>query len=130
MKVQGVDQDLVQRVISDLMEDVSPDREERLEQSITDVRKDIAVKQDRIRGIMGRVADLTDMITLLSKNGSDAKSQLTIRTLVDRRAVLEEEAEGINLGRMVKKLGQLERELANVRIDQGAVDALKEMMNG
>jgi len=130
MKVQGVDQDLVHRVISDLMEDVSPDREERLTQAIDDVRKDIAAKQERIRGIMGRVADLTDLISLLSKNGSDPKAQLTTRTLVDRKAALEEEAESINLGKMVKKLGQLERELANVRIDQGAVDSLKELMNG
>jgi len=129
--VKLIKDDILVQVISELMEQVSPDREERVYQAIVDVKKDISDKQKRFREITAKMNKVGGLISsLVEQNGADPVAQLAVLTLKKRLDDLEEEADGINLSKMVKKLGLLERELDEIQTNQVLIESIKGALNG
>jgi len=120
---------LLHRIISELLEDASPEKMERLDQAINDVKVDIANKSQRIREIQSRMEDIDSMLNGI--NGSqDPKMLLLHKALRTRRGNLEKEAEGINLGKMVKRLNSLKDEKEELEWNNAIVEDLKGVING
>jgi len=128
--MKGVDQDILHQVITELMEDASPDKEERIVQAIRDVKKDLSSKQRNFRSLTSKLEKIEGLIKSLSSNGSDASTKLIIELLKKRRISLESDLESINLSKMVKKLGYLEQELESVKVNQDIIEQIRENLHG
>jgi len=125
-----LDVSILQRIVTELAEDSSPNRIERLRQSIQDVRFDINEKAKRVKEITDRVSDVDDLIAGLNGERNDPQCQLLIKALRERKERLEVEASQINLGRMVGKLGDLEKQLEELDWNMRVVNQLKERLHG
>jgi len=124
-----INDSLLHRIISELLEDASPERLERLDQSINDVKEDISQKAQRIREIQSRIEDIDSMVSGL--NGSqDPKILLLHKALRTRKGNLEREADGINLAKMVKRLNALKDEKSEIEWNMAIVEDLKGVIDG
>jgi len=128
--MRSIDNDTLLQVMTELMEDVAPEKEERANQAITDLKKELAAKQERFRAIVARIDKVNGLIVNLNVNNGLPETKLVIKSLEARRDSLEGEAETINLGKMVRKLGLLERDLQAIKDNQELIEQIQESLNG
>jgi len=128
--MRSIDNDTLLQVMTELMEDVAPEKEERANQAITDLKKELAAKQERFRAIVARIDKVNGLIVNLNVNNGLPETKLVIKSLEARRDSLESEAETINLGKMVRKLGLLERDLQAIKDNQELIEQIQESLNG
>jgi len=127
--MRDLDLDTLHQVVTELMEESSPDREERVDQAIADVKKDLADKQKRCRELTARMAKVDGLVLSLANHNGNASTKLIIEALRRRREHLEEEAEGINLAKMVKKLGYLQRDKDRMADNQKIIEDIRERLD-
>lgn len=128
--MREIDKDTLHQVVTELMEDAAPDKEDRINQAITDLKKDLAAKQSRFRAITARLGKVEGLMVNLAENNGLPETKLVIKALQDRRDSLEIEAEGINLAKMVKKLGLLERDLQGIKDNQELIEIIEVSLHG
>jgi len=127
--MRDLDLDTLHQVVTELMEETSPDREERVDQAIADVKKDLAEKQAKWRDLTARMAKVDGLTISLERYNGNPSTKLIIEALQRRRENLEADAESIHLAKLVKKLSHLQREKKRIVDNQQIIEDIKERLD-
>ena len=123
-----IDRALVHRMLTEVLEDCSPDQRARLVQAINDIKVDISGKSKRVTAINDRLQDLAELDAQIP---DDQPAFMLLKELIRKHTTsLMVEAESINLAKMMKRLGVLQEELRELDWEVRVIDLVKEETHG
>lgn len=120
-----IDQSLFQKVLTDIGDDASPNKEKSIRQAITDLEVDIERKNSELKIINDKMSDISELQGSIDLNG-DPFDHLLIQILMIRRKNLSLDLEKVTniIAKMEKKKNSLEEDLNVVLWNRDTIEVL------